>query len=449
MTTSTLRAASRSLALLSTIAALAACADQPSAPFESAAASAAQLAAGDVITVTSTGGGSENGSLRWAVAQATGGEIIRFAPALAGATITLDTTLYIFKPMTIEGPADKGVTITTAGRGRVMRINMGSGMPLVVTLRNLSITGGNEPTDRGGGIAAATSLTIENSAIWGNRAKTIAGIDFQGSPPNKLTLVNSTVSNNVATIPDFLRTILSNGDLVLINTTVAGNNEGAIWGDIFGSTVLRNSILARNGTGFANCVNTTNFVREGRNLTDDTSCGDATVMIVADPKLDSLQANGGPAPTRALHPSSPAVNAGTSCSVAVDQRYAARDAQCDLGAYEVNEATAVTLTVDGGAVLEGTAMRVSGTVRCSRNGDSFGIRVQAQQQKTDAAPGVVRGTGEARVTCTTAAKPWSALVAPTGGAFKTGAAAATAATFDASSWVTPASASQSLSIRKK
>src|SRR5687767_2733999 len=89
------------LALIVTVAALGACADaeQPiTAP--SAQPNKPSLAVGDVITVTNNRGGTEAGSLRWAVAQATGGEIIRFDPRLGGATIMLDSTLVVRNSVT-------------------------------------------------------------------------------------------------------------------------------------------------------------------------------------------------------------------------------------------------------------------------------------------------------------------------------------------------------------
>ena len=50
-------------------------------------------AVGPVLVVTNTNGGTFAGSLRAVVNQTTGGETIHFDPSLAGATITLDTTL--------------------------------------------------------------------------------------------------------------------------------------------------------------------------------------------------------------------------------------------------------------------------------------------------------------------------------------------------------------------
>src|SRR5829696_1781579 len=96
------------------------------------------------ITVTNTSGGTGVGSLRWAVSQATGGETIRFDPALAGATVKLDTTLRVPYYVTIEGPKTGGITISGGGKVRVMQVYRGA------SLRNVMITGGNDPVIAGG-----------------------------------------------------------------------------------------------------------------------------------------------------------------------------------------------------------------------------------------------------------------------------------------------------------
>src|SRR5687768_14281658 len=103
------------------LAALAACADEPSAPTRSSPVGP-NLNIGDVIIVTTTSGGTGVGSLRWAVAQATAGHVIRFAPELAGATIVVDSTMPVLFPITIEGPADKGVTISGGNATHIFEV---------------------------------------------------------------------------------------------------------------------------------------------------------------------------------------------------------------------------------------------------------------------------------------------------------------------------------------
>ena len=61
-----------------------------------------RLAAASTITVTNTND-SGAGSLRQAIANATSGDTIKFAPSLAGQTVTLASTINIQKGITIDG----------------------------------------------------------------------------------------------------------------------------------------------------------------------------------------------------------------------------------------------------------------------------------------------------------------------------------------------------------
>src|SRR5262245_47108515 len=101
------RAARLPLAL--TVVLLGACADAPVAPTLSKPARP-NAAVGDVFVVTNANDHGI-GSLRWSLSFATGGEIIRFDPGLGGQTIVLDSSLYIRKLVTIEGPANGGITL--------------------------------------------------------------------------------------------------------------------------------------------------------------------------------------------------------------------------------------------------------------------------------------------------------------------------------------------------
>jgi Bacterial Ig-like domain (group 3)/IPT/TIG domain len=93
------------------------------------------------------------------------------------------------------------------------------------------------------------------------------------------------------------------------------------------------------------------------------------MLTGVDPELGALGSNGGPTPTMALMPSSPALATGitadfpgTQTPITTDQRGDARDATPDLGAYEGTQASinAPTLTVspsseDLGTTTPGTA----------------------------------------------------------------------------------------------
>src|SRR5215213_6407020 len=102
---------------------LGACADEPTAPkIPSLSGPNANL--GDIITVTTT----------------SGGEVIRFAPALAGATIVVDSTIPVRYPITVEGPQDKGVTISGGSARHIF--DVAAGLPSATTFRNLALVNG-------------------------------------------------------------------------------------------------------------------------------------------------------------------------------------------------------------------------------------------------------------------------------------------------------------------
>src|SRR5688500_10478596 len=88
------RAGSAALALM--VPALVACADE-SSPTAPALPAKPHFGVGAVVTVTNASGGTGTGSLRWAVSVAGDGGAIAFDPSLAGATITLDSTIHTAK----------------------------------------------------------------------------------------------------------------------------------------------------------------------------------------------------------------------------------------------------------------------------------------------------------------------------------------------------------------
>jgi hypothetical protein len=433
------------LALIaSSLATLGACADGEqsiTAPVD--APRGPNMAIGDVITVTSSRGGTEEGTLRWAVAQTTGGEIIRFDARLAGATITLDSTLVIANAITIEGPADEGITLSGGGRGRVIDIPVNNNSSEPTTLRNLNVTGGKLTTEGGAGIRSAEPLKLQHVTVWGNEAPTAAAIlTFQYTG---LTLFNSTVSGNNST--SYLATAIhAGGGASIESSTIAYNTQGGIAFSEYDMATLSNSIVAHNGTLRNNCAFTENLWQPGTNIVSDFSCGDSTVVLIADPQLESLRDNGGPSLTHAFGGSSPPFNALGPCGLAVDQRYQPRDAACDVGAYESTDLTTVALAVNRIATLSpaGTVAVISGTTKCSRAGDQFAVAVHVEQRGADKT--VVAGTGVANVTCTTALTPWTVLVSPSGGAFRGGNATASAATQQTPTWLEPAEASRSIKL---
>ena len=429
-------------ALALTLTTVAACADDPPTAAPRAPTISHDVTHGNVILVTNTSGSNVPGSLPWAVSQTDGGSVIQFDPSIAGDTIALESTLDAYFVLNIDGPADKGMTITS-NSGGVIRARLGG------TLRNLTISGGNE-SGSGAGIWTNGPLVLEHSTVTNNRGNggAIHGFD--------ITLRNSTVSGNEGYGPAAGISYGSGARIRLFNSTVAFNNPAPGIGMVVGSpgagadVMVQNSIIAGNGFGL-NCGAVDGIAWGGRNIAGDTSCGSPFErLIVADPMLATLADNGGPTRTIAFAPQSPALNAALGCMVTVDQRYVPRDATCDIGAFEFTDPTVVTLTVNESAVTNAQTglTTVTGTLSCSRAGDQFGVVVDLEQaQKAGKTTTTVRGTGSVGITCSTTAQPWSAAVgALDGGVFATGPASAAARTNNTPVWVTPASTSRSIKL---
>ena len=416
-----------------TLAAVNACSDNLF-PTASPLPRAPQFAVGDVYTVTNI---NDNGvgSLRWALSFTTGGENIRFDPALEGQTITVDSTIYTSKPYTIEGPAGKGITLSGGGKVRVL-FAMHSG---VVTIRNVTIRDGKAPDgEEGGALKSIGDLVLDHVSLVGNAAGKNSAMLATG-----VTMTNSTISGNTSTGGYPAAYLVT---ATIENSTIANNTGGGITGS--GALKLRNSIIAGNGLN-KNCdLQFFTVTYEGENLSDDASCGGPSEMLIGNIGLAPLADNGGPGPTHALVAGSLAIDAGTSCTVTTDGRYFPRDSRCDLGAFEFADFTTITVTINASANVDrknGWAI-VTGTVQCSR-AETFDLGVDlAQQQKSGKTTVDVSAVGTTAVACDTAVRPWSAALAPTTGGFQTGSANAAVRTANTPAWATPATASRAVKL---
>ncbi len=264
-----------------------------------------------------------------------------------------------------------------------------------VSLSGMTIRNGKAPTgDMGGGgiRTSAGTLTLDKVIVSNNSIATGTGAnDYGGGVGNNgvCTIINSTIANNAAykgggvsnngsSIAVFMSTISGNTDSVaaggmlsisntlVVNSTISGNSSTSGTGGLFSfgantiisTTITNNSSVSGtdgycNGTGATlsvqnsiiaqnednNCCYSIGMTSNGYNLEDTNTCGftKASDLINSDPKLASLQNNGGPTFTHALQSGSPAIDAGTSVNMFPnDQRGKKRPcgAGYDIGAYE-------------------------------------------------------------------------------------------------------------------
>ena len=424
------------------LAALAACADEPVAPRSSAniERGTPKLAVEEIrITVTNASGGSEVGSLQWAVAQVnepgpTTGVIV-FDASLEGDTITLDAPLQAQRPVEIIGPA-KGITLSGNDQHRV--INSGTSL----ALRNVTLTKGYADF---GSAVVAPSLSLNNTTVQDNR-----GAGSALAAQNSLRIVNSTISRNVVGKPAVEYGSLA--QVTIDNSTIAYNAPAAGLGPsgypgAYMQVTLRNSILASNGSPLQNCATYAGFVYQGTNVVNDWSCADVAITP-SDPQLMPLARNGGPNMTHAIPHTSPAYNTGVNCSQTTDQRYVARDAKCDVGAFEFNDLTKVTITIDPTVRLDtavGYAL-LTGTMKCTRD-ETIPLALELHQdQKVGKVVVDVHSAATTQIACSPTTTTWARKMFLSQGAWQAGAARATATTYNTAEWVAPAAVSGAVKL---
>jgi spore coat protein CotF len=331
--------------------------------------------------VVTTNADSGAGSLRQAIADVCDGGTITFADSVVSPImLTSDQLLISSKGLTIQGPGTRPMTISGNHAHRVIEKKFDSGNP--VTLSNLTIADGStgqfDPLaagvfNNGGGTLNIINCTITgNVTVGGDLGGFGGGIGSNGT----MNIVNSTISGNSAAGQNAGGGgILNNfGTLNVTNCTISGNSTSTSGGGINnnGGTVnIQNTIVAGNTASGSGPDIFHAFNSLGNNLIGKSDGGSGftngmnndkvgTVAMPLDPKLGSLQDNGGPTFTMALLLGSPALDAGsdsvlgTPLFLTTDQRGAGfprkTGAHVDIGAFELTAPA-----IDCGAVAAQSA----------------------------------------------------------------------------------------------
>ena len=210
-----------------------------------------------------------------------------------------------------------------------------------------SIVRDNYSTLSGGGVyAVGGTVVLSATTVHNNKTDGSGGgvVNHQAV----FTITNSTISNNAAVAYGGMH-ILDVAQTTIVNSTIAYNHKsspygaGGICGSSSATLYWKNSIVAHNDG--SECLIAGDWVSGGHNLSSDYSCGfDQTGDLQdADPLLASLADYGGPTPTHALFPGSPAMDGGDNVGCPLtDQRGILRPvdgdndgaAICDMGSYE-------------------------------------------------------------------------------------------------------------------
>jgi len=263
---------------------------------------------------------------------------------LRGQGFTIEQTCADESVIELEGTNDVemlGVTITggdVAGLGGGIYTRNGE-----LLISQSSIVDNNAVGSGGGINGDFTDITIVDSTIAGNSAANTGGVYTNGD----LLIANSTVTGNES----FNNTggVRADGNITLFFATIVGNTgpEGANVGTQSAEEILTSfgSIIALPAGGGANCSLTEPTTSAGYNFSDDPSCdltetGD--IQDGGDPLLGPLADNGGATLTRMPASDSPVIDqipAGDSCpdpEFPTDQRGIERPVgpACDIGAVE-------------------------------------------------------------------------------------------------------------------
>jgi hypothetical protein len=241
-------------------------------------------------------------------------------------------------------------------------------------------------------VAQRSTVTITNSTIAGNTAGSGAmgsGIHVADgsviSAGGTLTLLNSTVaSNQTAGSGGGLWVGATRTQVRLANTIIARNTAVTGGPDVWGTLLTTSAYnLIGDGSGLSG-------ISHGQN---GNQVGTAASPI--DPQLGPLQNNGGPTPTMALLPGSPALDRGDPAFApppATDQRGLPRvvASTIDIGAFEVQigAATQLVLTAPTG-VTAGSPFDVTVTARDAYGHVATGYAGTVTFTAGDTDPGVV------------------------------------------------------------
>ncbi len=226
---------------------------------------------------------------------------------------------------TLSGTSDNGGGIYNNGSCSIRDTNLHD---------NDAGLGGAVYNDVNGHLQVAAATLHHNTGRGGG------GIVNRGT----ILLTNTTFFANTSSGANSLPggAIRNSGSANLLHCTIAGNSADKGGGGIYNDNtlILTNTIIAGNAAG--NCLLQSGLISKGGNLDSGTTCGlfiRPDDIFDHDPMLASLRYNGGPTPTMALKPGSPAIDAGIFLAqVTTDQRGLSRPRRkgFDIGAFELN-----------------------------------------------------------------------------------------------------------------
>jgi hypothetical protein len=264
---------------------------------------------------------------------------------------TLSVVGTIFQQNSVTGGPGRGnVQLTVSGDGNGGAVYGRSG---IAEFKDSALVGNQA---NGGASSAPSAVTQAGTGRGGGMCVTssvdlrMANCTLADNSANGGSIIQGGILHHASAGSGFGGAIAGQGSL--LNVTLSGNSArigtGTIGNDLFdrpssggssisGNMSLTNTIL----TCAAGETNVSGTITDGgHNICSDSSANFTlpSSRNSLDPLLAPLADNGGPTPTLALLPSSPAIDAGdASVCTATDQRGIARPQGfgCDIGAFEL------------------------------------------------------------------------------------------------------------------
>lgn len=297
------------------------------------------------------------GSLRQAFRDAKanpGPDIIQFKTTVNGQTLTLGSEILVDDPtgaITVDASnLAAGFTIDGGpGTNRIFSLgNNGGSQPSILTLRGLTLTGGNGigalSGYGGGAIYNRGTLTLERCTLSGNTTDSLGGAILNDGT---LTLTQCTLSGNTAAIRggaihNFPYPITLTQCTISGNTSVSQGGGGI---QIDGGTVTmdrcivfgNNAPIQPTSSDIELAYGTLTRVGTSlvQNLVNYATLDGSGTILTDNPNLAPLANNGGPTKTHALLGGSAALDTGDGSALTTDQRGKPIVGDPDIGAFEV------------------------------------------------------------------------------------------------------------------
>ena len=270
--------------------------------------------------------------------------------SIAGAASGFDTRLFSVAnngDLTLQGMTVEGGSVSSGAA--VFVFSEGSLEATDVVFRD------NNSNSRGGAIFASGDVTLNRVALINNSS----GLDGGAIRVSGVTtLTNVTLSGNTAGDEGGAIAVVSGGTLIIDHSTIADNEStGGSGGGIFvnsGTVTTSNSIFADNRSSSGGKDVHGTIVSNGYNIIEDNNGFTGTVVsdiLGTDPGLNDLELIDDTY-VHTFDTTSIAYNAAAGSTQPVDQRNVARDADADIGAFELEVVTELTVdtlldTVDG------------------------------------------------------------------------------------------------------